>query len=85
MDSKTFLGILIKHLASLAKEKFKDRRLRKNIDKAVHQTFSGQADNLLPLCMDETFANILFRLAGGKTTDAKAMVNLGVSISVKKP
>lgn len=84
MDPKTFLGILVKQLTSLAKAKFKDRRLRKNIAEAVHRTFSDQADIFLPLCMDETFVDMLFRLARGKTTDAKAMVDLGVSISEEK-
>lgn len=78
---ESFLGTLTSELASLAKGKFKDKRLRKSIDQTVHKAFAGQSSNLLALCSEQTFAHQLFRLARGQTINALGLVDLGVSVS----
>ena len=72
---------LINPLTTLAKDQFKKKRLKRSIDKAVHETFSTHTNICLPLCMDEEFSPKLFRSAQGYSIDVKELVGLAITIS----
>ena len=81
---ESFLKSLAGQLASLVKEQFRDKRLKKSIDQTVHEAFTGESSNMLALCLNQKFAHQLFRLARGQTIDATDLVKLGASVSEGK-
>lgn len=84
MSIDVFLKALISPLTSLAIKELKGKQLKKSIDKTVHEAFTNQSQNLLALCLDETFSKQIFRLAGGMSIDAKGLIDLGMGVAKNK-
>ena len=68
-----FLATIAKHLGGLVLKYIKKKKTKQQIYNAVHEAFAPPSENLLALCMDGEFSEKLFRLAGGKNTDASRL------------
>ena len=84
MTAETFLKIFGPHLSAYLKKIFKDRKLKKNIEQAVHDVVPTHTPEILVLCQHKEFSEELFSLARGKTINAKALVDLGVEVAREK-
>lgn len=73
-----FLSGITKSLGMLTGKYLVDRiehkRLKKKIEKAVHEAFDHQSDKLLSLCMEVEFSDKIFSLAEGRSIDAQKLV-----------